>query len=161
MGRSAWSRTAPGPLEPYAVGFVQWLAEQGFSRSRIDRRLCQFGHLSHWLGMEGLAADELTVEHQQRFLDARQAAGYASWLSLQSLRVPLAYLREAGVAVSPASAVVAGPVERLLDDYRRIWRASVGWRRTRSITTSVSRGCSWQSTRSSTGWRLSASRRRM
>ena len=119
MGRSAWFRTAPGALEPYAVGFVQWLAEHGFSGSRIDRRLCQLGHLSHWLEMEGLAADELTAEHQQRFLDARRAAGYASWLSPQSLRVSLAYLREAGVEVAPASAVVAGPVERLIDDYRR------------------------------------------
>jgi integrase/recombinase XerD len=118
MGRSAWSRTAPGPLEPYAVGFVQWLADQGFSRSRIDRRLCQLGHLSRWLEIEGLRSDELTAEHQQRFLEARRAAGYRSWLSPRSLRVPLAYLRESGVAAAPP-VMLGGPVERLLEDYRR------------------------------------------
>ena len=33
-GRPVWSRTAPGPFEPYAVGYAQWLAEQGFSREQ-------------------------------------------------------------------------------------------------------------------------------
>jgi len=36
MGSSAWSRTAPAPLESDAVEFVQWLADRGFSRSKID-----------------------------------------------------------------------------------------------------------------------------
>jgi site-specific recombinase XerD len=106
-------------LEPYAVGFAGWLAGQGFSRSRIDHRVGQLGHLSHWLALEGLGAGELTVEHQRRFVEARRAAGYASWLSPGSLRVPLAYLRAAGVMAAAAAVVPEGPVERLLDDYRR------------------------------------------
>jgi integrase/recombinase XerD len=118
-GRPVWSRTAPGPLEPYAAGYARWLAEQGFSQSRIDRRVDQLGHLSHWLAIEGLALDELTAEQRLRFVEARRAAGYASWLSLWSLRVPLAYLRDAGVTTAPASVVPEGPVERLLADYRR------------------------------------------
>ncbi|MHB8695834.1 MAG: tyrosine-type recombinase/integrase [Solirubrobacteraceae bacterium] len=118
MGGVAWSRTAPGPLEVHAVGFARWLAEQGFSQSRIEKRLCQLGHLSGWLELEGLRPDELTVEHQQRFIEARRMAGHRTWLSPRSLRVPLSYLREAGVL--PAALVTpVGPVERLLADYRR------------------------------------------
>jgi integrase/recombinase XerD len=118
MGGCVWSRTAPGPLQPYAVGFARWLADAGFSQSRIEKRLCQLGHLSGWLEIEGLRPDELTAEHQQRFIEGRRTAGHRTWLSPQSLRVPLAYLREAGV-LAAASVAPDGPVEQLLADYRR------------------------------------------
>ncbi|MDQ2897969.1 MAG: site-specific integrase [Actinomycetota bacterium] len=106
-------------MEPYAVAFARWLADAGFSQSRIEKRLCQLGHLSRWLEVEGLRPDELAVEHQQRFIEARRTAGSRTWLSRQSLRVPLAYLREAGIAAVPASVAPDGPVERLLADYRQ------------------------------------------
>lgn len=117
-GPACWSQTAPGPLEPYAVGFARWLADAGFSQSRIEKRLGQFGRLSSWLDVEGLRAEELTDEQQQRFVAARRAAGARTWRSPHSLRVPLAYLKEIGV-LPAASAAVDGPVERLLADYRR------------------------------------------
>lgn len=118
-GRPVWSRTAPGPFEPCASGYAVWLAGQGFSQGRIERRVDQLGHLSHWLAIEGLGPDELTAEHQLRFTEARRAAGYRTWVSARSLRVPLAYLREIGIVAAPAAVVPEGPVERLLDDYRR------------------------------------------
>jgi integrase/recombinase XerD len=118
MGGCAWSRTAPGPLEAHGVTFARWLADAGFSQSRIEKRLCQLGHLSGWLEIEGLGPDELTVEHQQRFIEARRTAGHRTWLSPHSLRVPIAYLQEAGV-LPAASAAPDGPVEQLLADYRR------------------------------------------
>jgi site-specific recombinase XerD len=105
-------------LEPFAVGFGRWLADSGFSASRIEKRLGQLGRLSAWLEMEGLRPEELTVEHQQRFVEARRAAGARTWLSPRSLRVPIAYLREAGV-LPAASVAPDGPVEQLLADYRR------------------------------------------
>jgi len=117
-GPACWSGTAAGPLEPYAVGFARWLADAGFLQSRIEKRLCQLGHLSGWLEVEGLRPDELTVEHQQRFIEARRAAGHRTWLSPHSLRVPLAYLREAGV-MPAASVGLDGPVEQMLAGYRR------------------------------------------
>lgn len=118
MGGVAWSGPAPGPLEVHAVGFARWLEEQGFSQSRIEKRLCQLGHLSGWLELEGLCPGELTVEHQQRFIEARRMAGHRTWLSPRSLRVPLAYLQEAGV-MPAVSVAPEGPVEQLLADYRR------------------------------------------
>lgn len=118
-GKPVWCRTAPGPLEAYAGGYAEWLAAQGFSPSRIERRVDQLGRLSHWLAIEGLSPDELTMEQQMRFSAARRAAGYRTFVSPGSLRVPVAYLRDVGVIAVPAVVVPEGPVERLLDDYRR------------------------------------------
>lgn len=142
-GPACWCRTAPGPLEPYAVGFGRWLADAGFSQSRIEKRLGQLGRLSSWLEAEGLSPAGLTIEQQQRFIEGRRVAGHRTWVSPQSLRVPLAFLREAGV-MPAASVAPDGPVEELLADYRRyrIWLASVDWRLTRFITTSWSPVCS-------------------
>jgi site-specific recombinase XerD len=106
-------------LEPYADGYARWLADQGFSQGRIERRVDQLGHLSHWLAIEGLGPDALTAERQLRFSEARRAAGYRTWLSPRSLRVPLAYLRDAGFIAVPAVVVPEGPVGRLVEDYRR------------------------------------------
>jgi len=50
------------------------------------------------------------------FAAAQQAAGYRSYLSQLSLRVPLAYLRE--IDAMPAPSPLAGPVEELLADLR-------------------------------------------
>jgi site-specific recombinase XerD len=106
-------------LERYAVGYARWLADQGFCEGRIERRVDQLGHLSHWLAVEGLGPDDLSAEQQARFSAARRAAGYRTWISPRSLRVPLAYLREGGIVAAPSAVVAEGPVERLLDDYRR------------------------------------------
>lgn len=118
-GKPVWCRTAPGPLKPYAGGYARWLAAQGFSEGGIERRVDQLGHLSHWLAIEGLGPDGLAAEQQLRFSEARRAAGHRTWISPRSLRVPLGYLRDAGVIAAPAVVVPEGPVERLLDDYRR------------------------------------------
>ena len=72
----------------------------------------QFDHLSRWLDREGLRVDQLTPARQEQFLAARRAAGYRTWVSARSLRVPLAYLRE----VVPVP-VPDGPLEGLLEDY--------------------------------------------
>lgn len=54
MGRLQASRATAGSLEPYAAGFVQWLADRGFSQSRIENRRGQCGHLGRWLEAEGV-----------------------------------------------------------------------------------------------------------
>jgi hypothetical protein len=79
----------------------------------------QLGHLSRWLELEGLTADQLSCEQVARFVAARRAAGYRTWVSPLSLRLPLAFLREAGVVPAPAFLASEGRLERLLVDYRR------------------------------------------
>jgi integrase/recombinase XerD len=119
MGGWVGTPAVSGPLAEYAPGFEQWLAANGYSAQGARHRVWQFDHLSRWLECERLRADELTPARLQQFLAARRAAGYLTWVSPRSLRVPLAYLREVGV-VSPLGPVMAdGPIDELLCDYRR------------------------------------------
>ncbi len=109
---------ASGPLAPYASGYGAWLAAQGYSRWTIGNRLWQLELLSRWLKDEGLAAGELTGESAERFV-ARRAAGCLTWFSARSVVLPLGFLRGLGVVPSPPVVVADGPVEEVLDGYRR------------------------------------------
>jgi hypothetical protein len=94
------------------------LAARGYSRWTVRHRLWQLELLSRWLEGEGLAGGELTAESVERFLFARRAAGYSTWVSARSVVLPLGYLRALGVAPS-ATMVAVGPVEEVLVGYRR------------------------------------------
>ena len=45
-----------------------------------------------------------------------------TWVSPQSVVLPLEYLREIGVVPTPAATVTGGPLEELLADYARYLR---------------------------------------
>jgi site-specific recombinase XerD len=106
-------------LAEHASGFEQWLAAKGYSAQGAWHRVWQFDHLSRWLERERLRPDELTSARLEQFLAARRAAGYLTWVSPRSLRVPLAFLREVK-AVPPLAPVTAeGQIDELLCDYRR------------------------------------------
>ena len=108
-----------GPLAPHAAGFKQWLVARGFTPGSAYLRVLQFAHLSRWLEQQGLCPDELTAPRGEQFVAALRAAGYTHWTAPQSLRLPLAYLHEAGVVPVPAPMATEGDLERLLGDYRR------------------------------------------
>jgi site-specific recombinase XerD len=117
--REGWVPVVSGPLAPYAAGFESWLNSRAYSASATADRLYQFDQLSGWLEREGLAAGELTGEQAERFAAARRAAGLVTWASPQSTMLPLGYLRALGVAPAPGPVVARGPLEELLEDYRR------------------------------------------
>jgi integrase/recombinase XerD len=119
MGGRLWVPVASGPLARYAAGYGSWLAARGYSSWTISHRLSQFDLLSRWLEREGLRPDELVPEQVGRFLAARRAAGWSTWLSVRSTALPLGYLRELGVVLAATPAVAEGPLERLLEGYRR------------------------------------------
>lgn len=119
MGRKVWFPVVSGPLAPYASGFGSWLRSRSYSPSAVSDRLWQFDQLSRWLEQDGLDVRELTVEEGQRFVAERRAAGRSTLVSPQSVMLPLAFLRELGLAPTPAAAAVQGPVEELLSDYGR------------------------------------------
>ena len=119
MGGRLSVPVASGPLARYASGYGAWLAAQGYSRWTIGNRLWQLELLSRWLKDEGLAAGELTGESAERFLLARRAAGCLTWFSARSVVLPLGFLRGLGVVPSPPVVVADGPVEEVLDGYRR------------------------------------------
>ena len=108
MGRSNWANWAPtvsGPLAEYAPGYQRWLIDRGFTPQAkgVAGRLWQLGQLSRWLDAEALAPGQLTSEQVARFVAPRRAAGRQKWVSPLSLRLPLAFLREAGVVPDPAA----------------------------------------------------------
>src|ERR1035437_4121993 len=70
-----------------------------------------------WVG-RGRPAGELTPGRVEQFLVAHLAAGYVSWSSPQSMRLPFEYLLEIGVVSPPVSVPAEGPLEDLLRDYR-------------------------------------------
>jgi site-specific recombinase XerD len=83
----------------------------------VADRLYQFDQFSRWLEREGLAVDELTEEQAELFAAARRAAGVVMWAAPHSALVLLGYLRELGVAPTPAPVLALGPLEELLADY--------------------------------------------
>ena len=119
MGRRVWAPTVSGPLAPFAAGFESWLVARNFSRRSVPRRVWQLDHLSRWLECEGLAPGELTPARVEQFLEARGAAGYVTWVSPLSMRLPLAYLREVGIVPPPTPPVAEGPLAEVLSDFRR------------------------------------------
>jgi hypothetical protein len=119
MGRRVWVPVVSGPLAPFAAGFESWLRSRTYSPSAAADRLYQFDQLSRWLEREGLGAGELTGEQAERFVAARRAGGLVTWVSPQSVALPLGYLRALGVASAPTAVGAQGPLEELLEDYRR------------------------------------------
>jgi integrase/recombinase XerD len=119
MRARPWAPTASGPLAPHAAGFESWLAARGYSPFTIRHRLWQLELLSRWLDREGLSVEELTPERFVEFALARRAAGYRSWTSPMSMRAPLAFLQEIVVVATGVPGAPGGPVEEVLDGYRR------------------------------------------
>jgi hypothetical protein len=108
-----------GPLAPYAEVYEQWLLARGFRPRGVPKRVWQLDHLSRWLEREGVTAGRLSPERAEQFVAARRAAGYRTWVSSLSMRLPLAFLREIGVAPASMPTAPAGEVERLLSVYRQ------------------------------------------
>jgi site-specific recombinase XerD len=108
-----------GPLESYACGFAVELSRQGYAPVSARLQLHLVAHLSRWLAGEELDAAALTLPVVEAFLATRRAAGYTRFRSVEALVPLLGYLRGLGAA-PPAPVVVAvGPVEELLERYRR------------------------------------------
>jgi integrase/recombinase XerD len=107
-----------GPLAPYAEGFGAELGRLGYTPLSAANQLRVLAHLSRWLSEQGLDAAGLTLVTLTKFLAARRAAGYTSWLSARGLVPLLGYLREVGAAPQPVAVVEVAPIEVLLGRYR-------------------------------------------
>lgn len=108
-----------GPLEPFAVGFAAELTRQGFTANSAGQQVQLAAHLSRWLAGEGKDAAVLRSDVVEAFLTSRRAAGYTNYLSPKALAPLLVYLRALGAAPAPSVGAPRGPVEQLLERYRR------------------------------------------
>lgn len=108
-----------GPLLPYGAGFRASLTEQGYSADSIGRHVRVMVQVSRWLAGQNLAGSDLTTEGARRFLEVRQAEGYAHPVSMAGMAPLLDYLRRVGVAPVVERDVAVAPVDVLVGDYRR------------------------------------------
>jgi site-specific recombinase XerD len=114
-----------GPLAAYVDGFATELARLGYTPGSAGHLLRLVAHLSRWLEGQQLTAEELTPDVAARFLAARRAAGYSSYVTPGALITLLRYLRSLGVVDEPPAAAAAA-VEELLERYRRYLLAERG-----------------------------------
>lgn len=109
---------ATGPLAPFAAGFRQELAQQGYTAHSASNQLQLMAHASRWLANSGLGLEALSPSRVEEFLAHRRAEGYTLWLSAKAMIPMLDYLRGIGVAPTPAPAVPATEAEQLEERYR-------------------------------------------
>jgi integrase/recombinase XerD len=108
-----------GPLEPFQAGFEAVLADAGYTPLSAANQVRVMRHLSIWLEARDLEVADLAAAVLQEYLAGRRADGYTCWLSLRGLTPLLTYLRGLGVAPEPAPADLSGPLNGLLERYRR------------------------------------------
>ena len=109
-----------GPLAMYADGFRADLAGRGYGAGSADRNLRTLAHVSRWMGGRGLSAGQLSAARLEEFLEARRAEGYHHALSIRAVMPLVSYLRRTGVAaVPPEAGAGGGPLERVIEEYRR------------------------------------------
>lgn len=107
-----------GPLESHVAGFAEELLRLGYSPGGADQHVCFIAHLDRWMLGEGIGLDGLNRSTLQRYLEQRRAAGYREYLSMKACAPLRDYLTPLGVLPVEVP-VVLGPVEELLDRYRR------------------------------------------
>lgn len=107
-----------GPLEKFASGFAAELVKLGYLPRVVGARVRLMADLSGWMEGEGLDASGLTTSAAERFLAGRLEAGRARYVAGTALVPLLDHLRGLGVAPLP-DALVVGPVEAMLESYRR------------------------------------------
>jgi integrase/recombinase XerD len=106
-----------GPLLPFAAGFGEDLAGQGYRPDAVCGHLQLLAHVSRWLAAQGLGVEELTPSRVEQYFGWRQSQGYTQRTSSLALRPLVDYLGELGVL--PASVEeVSTPWGALLGDYR-------------------------------------------
>ena len=90
-----------GPLAPHQDVIWTDLLSRGYSPLSAKNLLRVAAHLSRWLQVKGLSAQDLTRERIGKFLSDRRACGYTCGLTPRSLEPILLPLRAHNVASAP------------------------------------------------------------
>jgi integrase/recombinase XerD len=108
-----------GPLRPFVAGFATELLRQGYAAGSARAHVRLMAHLSRWLADEEVDPHGLRVIELRQFLESRLAVGRKNHLTEKAMRPVLKYLRSIGAVPDPPVVVPEGPVEEVLDHYRR------------------------------------------
>ena len=108
-----------GPLAPFAAGFEEHLAEQGYKCIAASDHLYLMAQLSRWLVTERLGADGVSALGVERFADWRRGSGYARSSSSIRMSRMVDYLVGVGVVARFEPAVPCMPVGLLTARYKR------------------------------------------
>jgi len=107
-----------GPLAPYAAGFAEWLAGQGYAPSTVGHQLTLVARLSRWLEQEEVPPPALSEAVAQRFAQSVQVTGRAR-PTARAVDPVLGYLRGLGAVPLPEPPRQESPHQRLLAAYER------------------------------------------
>jgi site-specific recombinase XerD len=117
MVEPCWARVR-GPLAPYVDGFRAELGRQGYTPLTAAGHVRLVAHLSRWMLLLELSAEELTPPVVVAYFEERRAAGYVNSVTPRSLRPLVDYLERLGVAavwVSPPGTETDRLLERFGD----------------------------------------------
>ncbi|MCA1681967.1 MAG: site-specific integrase [Actinobacteria bacterium] len=120
MKNVPWAKVR-GPLAPFADGFRAELDRLGYTPASREYKVNQMANLSRWLEGEGLGAGDVDAVRLAAFLSsfgATRKQTPTEW----AMRPLLGWLRAEGV-IGPALVAARGPLDVLMDDYRR-WMAA-------------------------------------
>jgi site-specific recombinase XerD len=108
-----------GPLKPCQAGFEAVLAGLAYTPLSAANQLRLMNHLSIWLEERDLAASDLVPDVIDAYVVDRRSAGYTGFVSVRALLPLLGYLRGLGATPVPATPVTTGPLDELVEQYRR------------------------------------------
>lgn len=108
-----------GPLGPFRDGFAEELDRQGYTPLSVTNQVRLLAHVSRWMASVGLEVGGFSEVEAEAFLAERRAGGYTSFLSLRGLGPLLGFLRSVGAAPDRVVVGPVGPLEELVDAYRR------------------------------------------
>ena len=106
----------PGAMGPFIEGYGAWLTKRGYSPGTVIHLLAMAGALGRWMDTRGIVVGDLNRAVIAEFRSARRASGMRCVPGAHGLDRLLEFLGQQGAL---AVSVPAGPVEELVQRYRR------------------------------------------
>lgn len=108
-----------GPLQAYQAGFEAALTDVGYTVLSAANQVRLMRHLSLWLEERDTTAADLVSAVVDKYLADRRADGHTHRVTLRGLAPLLAYLQGLGVAPALVEPAPDGPLDELIERYRR------------------------------------------
>ena len=124
--RAAIERLRRGSFGPHLDSFVASLAQLGYSRETVQKRLRLLNAFDLWLGRRNLIDFNLHEAVVNHFLEERRATGLLAYGDPRTVRDFLDYLRRNGVVRSPEPVIDESPLAILGRKYENYLKRERG-----------------------------------